>query len=214
MIGVRVITNRVPWIFELCSVGCCLRPHGLRYRHDPGSTVLRTRIGHLLRLFGAWFQENRLFRDPGVWTINCRSGNRIFVIYSNTISGWPAMQVSVLLIYALHLGGFLLMRSRSSSFQKELKAELQVGSPFEGVASRGLSQFSDAKKQALDVVATASARAGIPFTVVRPTAYFSDLTNREFESVATNNRCTLIGDGLHHCAYASFRLMHFAFSRC
>jgi divinyl chlorophyllide a 8-vinyl-reductase len=68
---------------------------------------------------------------------------------------------------------------------------------FGGPAARHLSQFSEAKEQAVDAVAVACAAAGIALTVIRPTAYFSDLTNRAFESVERSNRYTTVGDGLH-----------------
>jgi divinyl chlorophyllide a 8-vinyl-reductase len=68
---------------------------------------------------------------------------------------------------------------------------------FEGPASRRYSAFSDAKEQAVDTLGAASETAGIAFTVVRPTAYFSDLTDRAFASVAAHHRYTAIGDGLH-----------------
>jgi len=35
------------------------------------------------------------------------------------------------------------------------------------------------------------------FTVIRPTAYFSDLTNRAFDSVLKRGRYTVVGDGSH-----------------
>jgi uncharacterized protein YbjT (DUF2867 family) len=66
---------------------------------------------------------------------------------------------------------------------------------YEGVASRYCSALSEAKEQAVDVIAAACGIAGIPFVVIRPTAYFSDLTNRAFDSVAAHHRYTEIGDG-------------------
>lgn len=68
---------------------------------------------------------------------------------------------------------------------------------FEGPASRAHSEFSEAKEQAVDAVRAACAAAGIALTVIRPTAYFSDLTDRAFDSVNKNNRYTQIGDGSH-----------------
>ena len=68
---------------------------------------------------------------------------------------------------------------------------------FEGVASRHYTAFSNAKEQAVDALGAASESAGITFTVVRPTAYFSDLTNRAFDSVAAHHRYTVIGEGNH-----------------
>lgn len=68
---------------------------------------------------------------------------------------------------------------------------------FEGRSSRRDTAFSDAKEQAVDALRAASGSAGIPFTVIRPTAYFSDLTDRAFASVAARDRCTVIGSGSH-----------------
>ena len=68
---------------------------------------------------------------------------------------------------------------------------------FEGPASRGISEFSDAKEQAVDAIRLACAAAGAALTVVRPTAYFSDLTDRAFDAVARGRRYTEIGDGSH-----------------
>jgi uncharacterized protein YbjT (DUF2867 family) len=68
---------------------------------------------------------------------------------------------------------------------------------FEGPASRRQSEFSDAKEQAVDGVRLACETAHVALTVIRPTAYFSDLTDRAFESVAKHHRYTQIGDGSH-----------------
>jgi uncharacterized protein YbjT (DUF2867 family) len=67
---------------------------------------------------------------------------------------------------------------------------------FEGRDSRHFTEFSDAKEQAVDVIGDACRSAGVAFTVIRPTAYFSDLTNRAFDSVRKNGRYTVIGTGL------------------
>jgi uncharacterized protein YbjT (DUF2867 family) len=64
-----------------------------------------------------------------------------------------------------------------------------------GTASRRVTAFSDAKEQAIDVIGLACASAGIPFTVIRPTAYFSDLTDRAFNSLLAHNSYTVVGDG-------------------
>ena len=66
---------------------------------------------------------------------------------------------------------------------------------FEGPASRDLSEFSAAKEDAVDAIRIACRAAGASFTVIRPTAYFSDLIDRAFDSVATHNRYTEVGDG-------------------
>ena len=67
---------------------------------------------------------------------------------------------------------------------------------FEGRDSRGLTEFSEAKESAVDAIGAACSHAGVAFTVIRPTAYFSDLTNRAFDSVQKRGRYTVIGDGL------------------
>jgi len=68
---------------------------------------------------------------------------------------------------------------------------------FEGRASRRVSEFSDAKECAVDAVGAACRQAGVTFTVIRPTAYFSDLTDRAFDTVLKKSRHTVIGDGSH-----------------
>jgi uncharacterized protein YbjT (DUF2867 family) len=68
---------------------------------------------------------------------------------------------------------------------------------FEGRDSRRLTEFSDAKECAVDAIGAACRQAEVAFTVIRPTAYFSDLTNRAFESVLKRGRYTVIGDGSH-----------------
>ena len=68
---------------------------------------------------------------------------------------------------------------------------------FEGRDSRRLTEFSNAKESAVDAIRTACHQAGVAFTVIRPTAYFSDLTNRAFDSVWRRGRYTVVGDGSH-----------------
>jgi len=68
---------------------------------------------------------------------------------------------------------------------------------FEGRASRRVSAFSEAKECAVDAIAAACRQSGVTFTVIRPTAYFSDLTDRAFDSVLKKGRHTLLGDGSH-----------------
>ena len=58
-----------------------------------------------------------------------------------------------------------------------------LAATFEGQASRHFTAFSDAKEVAVDAVGAACHEAVAAFTVIRPTAYFSDLTNRAFDSV-------------------------------
>lgn len=68
---------------------------------------------------------------------------------------------------------------------------------FEGQASRRVSAFSGAKECAVDEIGLACRQAGVIFTVIRPTAYFSDLTDRAFNSVRARHRHTVVGDGRH-----------------
>jgi uncharacterized protein YbjT (DUF2867 family) len=68
---------------------------------------------------------------------------------------------------------------------------------FEGRDSRRLTEFSNAKESAVDAIGAACRQAGVMFTVIRPTAYFSDLTNRAFDSVLKRGRYTVVGDGSH-----------------
>jgi uncharacterized protein YbjT (DUF2867 family) len=68
---------------------------------------------------------------------------------------------------------------------------------FEGRDSRRLTEFSNAKESAVDAIGAACGKAGVAFTVIRPTAYFSDLTNRAFDSVLKGGRYTVVGDGSH-----------------
>jgi uncharacterized protein YbjT (DUF2867 family) len=66
---------------------------------------------------------------------------------------------------------------------------------FEGRDSRHVSEFSEAKEFAVDAIGEGCREGGTAFTVVRPTAYFSDLTDRVFDSVLTQARYTVLGDG-------------------
>jgi divinyl chlorophyllide a 8-vinyl-reductase len=68
---------------------------------------------------------------------------------------------------------------------------------FEGRDSRRLTEFSNAKESAVDTIGAACRQRGVAFTVIRPTAYFSDLTNRAFDSVLKGGRYTVVGDGSH-----------------
>lgn len=68
---------------------------------------------------------------------------------------------------------------------------------FEGRDSRLVSAFSEAKECAVDAIGNACRQPGVTFTVIRPTAYFSDLTDRAFDSVLKTGRHTVIGDGSH-----------------
>jgi uncharacterized protein YbjT (DUF2867 family) len=84
------------------------------------------------------------------------------------------------------------------------RAALQAGAhhvilvaTFEGRASRHFTAFSDAKEAAVDTIGAACREAGAAFTVIRPTAHFSDLTDRAFDSVQKNGKHTVVGDGSH-----------------
>jgi uncharacterized protein YbjT (DUF2867 family) len=68
---------------------------------------------------------------------------------------------------------------------------------YEGRASRHVTEFSAAKEQAVDAICDACRAAGVAFTVIRPTAYFSDLTNRAFDEVRKTGKHTVIGAGSH-----------------
>ncbi|MGB7759925.1 MAG: hypothetical protein WBL61_08855 [Bryobacteraceae bacterium] len=68
---------------------------------------------------------------------------------------------------------------------------------FEGRDSRRLTEFSNAKESAVDAIGVACRQAGVAFTVIRPTAYFSYLTNPAFDSVLKGGRYTVLGDGSH-----------------
>ncbi len=68
---------------------------------------------------------------------------------------------------------------------------------FEGRASRHFTAFSDAKETAVDAIGAACRQRGAAFTVIRPTAYFSDLTDRAFDSVQNSGQHTVVGDGTH-----------------
>lgn len=68
---------------------------------------------------------------------------------------------------------------------------------YEGRASRDATEFSAAKEQAVDAIGDACRAAGIAFTVIRPTAYFSDLTDRAFDGVRKSGQHTVIGSGSH-----------------
>ena len=68
---------------------------------------------------------------------------------------------------------------------------------FEGRASRRISAFIDAKEVAVDTIGAARREAGAAFTIIRPTAYFSDLTNRAFDSVLSHGRMTVLAHPIH-----------------
>lgn len=66
---------------------------------------------------------------------------------------------------------------------------------FEGKVARKVSAFADAKEAAVDVLREECKRAGVVFTVLRPTAYFKDLTDRAFQNVLKNGRHLVLGGG-------------------
>jgi uncharacterized protein YbjT (DUF2867 family) len=81
---------------------------------------------------------------------------------------------------------------------------LQVGvqhiilvATFEGPESRYVSEFTGAKEEAVDCLQHDCERSAgrTVFTVIRPTAYFKDLTDRAFEGVLNYSRHTVIGRG-------------------
>eukprot|EP00978_Attheya_sp_CCMP212_P045537 scaffold350243_cov32-Attheya_sp.AAC.1 len=89
---------------------------------------------------------------------------------------------------------------------------LLLVSTCEGRESRSVSEFSAAKEDAVDVLrrechchnttlasAADTNNTNIQFevTVVRPNAYFKDLTNRAFDAVLTHERHTVLGHGTH-----------------
>jgi len=68
---------------------------------------------------------------------------------------------------------------------------------FEGRTSRQVTAFSNAKEVAVDTINAACRDEGVAFTVIRPTAYFSDLTNRAFNSVLKHGQHNVLGQGVH-----------------
>lgn len=68
---------------------------------------------------------------------------------------------------------------------------------FEGRASMHMSAFTAAKEEAVDTLQRECEHYGATFTVLRPNAYFKDLTDQAFESVLTHGRHTVLGDGFH-----------------
>jgi divinyl chlorophyllide a 8-vinyl-reductase len=66
---------------------------------------------------------------------------------------------------------------------------------YEGRESRGVTAFSEAKEQAVDHCEKHAEEYGITYTIIRPTAYFKDLTKRIWDSVKEKNTCTFMGDG-------------------
>lgn len=66
---------------------------------------------------------------------------------------------------------------------------------FEGRDSRFVTEFSNAKETAVDVLESECRNTGVIFTVLRPTAYFKDLTDGAFDSVVSRGSYTVLGDG-------------------
>ena len=75
--------------------------------------------------------------------------------------------------------------------------QLILVSTFEGKESRGTSEFSNAKEEAVDALREQCQEKGVVFTVIRPNAYFKDLTTQAFESVANDGYYTVLGEGSH-----------------
>jgi uncharacterized protein YbjT (DUF2867 family) len=70
-------------------------------------------------------------------------------------------------------------------------------STFEGRDSRAVSAFSNAKEEAVDVLRSECERNGATFSVVRPNAYFKDLTDYAFDRVLSQGVHKTLGDGSH-----------------
>ena len=68
---------------------------------------------------------------------------------------------------------------------------------FEGKESRGVSAFSAAKEQAVDALQQECQAANVTFTVIRPNAYFKDLTDRAFDRIREKSEHRVIGKGDH-----------------
>jgi uncharacterized protein YbjT (DUF2867 family) len=62
-----------------------------------------------------------------------------------------------------------------------------------GTSPRSATQ----KRLPVDATGAACREAGAAFTVIRPTADFSALTDRAFDSVLKDGRHTVLGDGSH-----------------
>ena len=81
-----------------------------------------------------------------------------------------------------------------------LKAGVQhlvLVATFEGRDSRSVSEFSAAKEEAVDILQQECTATGAKFTVIRPNAYFKDLTDMAFDGVLAYNRHIVLGSGLH-----------------
>jgi divinyl chlorophyllide a 8-vinyl-reductase len=70
-------------------------------------------------------------------------------------------------------------------------------STFEGPDSRSVSAFSNAKEEAVDVLRSECEQHAATFAVVRPNAYFKDLTDYAFENVLLRGVHKTLGDGRH-----------------
>lgn len=66
---------------------------------------------------------------------------------------------------------------------------------FEGRESRNVSAFSAAKEEAVDTLRNECRRMGAELTVIRPNAYFKDLTDMAFNRVHAKGEHLVIGDG-------------------
>jgi uncharacterized protein YbjT (DUF2867 family) len=72
---------------------------------------------------------------------------------------------------------------------------LLIVSTFEGQESRKESAFSNAKEEAVETLRRACQDHNTELTVIRPNAYFKDLTDRAFDRVLTQGEHIVIGDG-------------------
>lgn len=73
--------------------------------------------------------------------------------------------------------------------------QLLLISTFEGKDSRHVSEFSNAKEEAVDILRDECQKNGVTLTVMRPNAYFKDLTTQAFDTVLQNGHYRVIGSG-------------------
>ena len=73
--------------------------------------------------------------------------------------------------------------------------QLILVATLEGKASRIRSAFTDAKEEAVDVLQAECELAGVVFTVIRPTAFYKDLTDHAFDSVLKKGHHLVLGRG-------------------
>lgn len=66
---------------------------------------------------------------------------------------------------------------------------------YEGKHSRAISEFSEAKEQAVDVVKTEGTAEGIGWTIIRPTAYYKDLASYAWNNIRKDGIHRVVGSG-------------------